>query len=160
MRYLVAAINGLVVALLAVVVLLVTAEVVLRYVFLESLIVADELSRYLMIWVAFLAAALCVREDLHVRILVLVGLMRGRARRFVEAIAALATMVFLAILFWEGARILPDVRDQDTTTLGVSIMWFYLAIPVGAGLMILFLAISHFRGTRSTVADDERGTGI
>ncbi|MGE0719195.1 MAG: TRAP transporter small permease [Alphaproteobacteria bacterium] len=160
MWFLGALINVLVVVLLTAVVVLVTLEVALRYLFLESLVIADELSRYLMIWVAFLGAALCVRDDLHVRILVLVAMLRGRARRAIETIAGLGSCAFLAVLLYEGARILPSVRDQDTTTLGVSIMWFYLAMPVGSALMLVFLAAAIVRGRRPAAGEAEHGPGI
>ena len=39
---------------------------------------------------------------------------------------------------------LPNQRDQFTTTLNVSIFWFYLAIPVGAVLMALVIIGRRF----------------
>lgn len=114
-------------------------EVVLRYGFNGSLIVTEELSRYLMIWVAFLGAALCARERLHIRIDALVGLLAPAGRRLADRLAMLATLVFLVVLLVESLQMLPTTLEQDTTTLSVSMAWFYLALPVGCALMIFFV---------------------
>jgi TRAP-type C4-dicarboxylate transport system permease small subunit len=38
-----------------------------------------------------------------------------------------------------GLQVLPGQLDQQTLTLGVTIFWFYLAVPVGALLMALVI---------------------
>ena len=129
------------IAAMAVLVGVVFLEVLLRYVFTTSLIFAEELSRYLMIWVAFLGAALCVREGLHIRIDAVVGRLAPGPRRLAGLAASAAMLAFLVMLLIESAWILPSTNEQDTTTLGVTMAWFYVAIPVGCALMILFILV-------------------
>lgn len=138
-RLLVRAIEGLVVIIASVVVAVVSVEVVLRYVFGVSLIVTEELSRYLMVWIVFLGAALAIHDDTHIRITAFTDRLPGRANALVELTARLLVLGFSILILVEGVRILPEQLQQQTTTLRVSIFWFYVAIPVGSALMALFL---------------------
>lgn len=122
-----------------VIVTIVTAEVILRYGFNHSLIFTEELSRYLMVWIVFLGSALAIRDGSHININFMVKRFDWRVRKWVHAAAYLLTLVFLLIVTVEGLRILPQQLYQMCITFDLSVFYFYLAIPVGCILMILFL---------------------
>jgi TRAP-type transport system small permease protein len=136
LRALVRAIETLVILGMAVVSAVVIAEVVLRYGFGRSLIVTEELSRYGMIWVALLASVLVLRDEGHVSTGGL-GSLGPRGQRVTRVVAEGLSVVFLVIVAVAGLQTLPDQLDQQTLTLGISIFWFYLALPVSALLMAL-----------------------
>lgn len=140
LRPLVRALEALVLLGMAVVAVVVIAEVLLRYSIGWSLIVTEELSRYGMIWVALLGAVLVLREDGHLATGGLAGLGRG-GRRVARAVVDLLSLLFLVVLAVAGLQTLPDQLDQQTLTLPVTIFWFYLAIPVCALLMALVIAV-------------------
>lgn len=123
---------------MAVVAAVVVTEVVLRYTAGRSLIVTEELSRYGMIWVALLASVLVLREDGHIASGA-TGWLGPRAQRIVRVVTDLLSLLFLLVLTVAGFQVLPAQRDQDTLTLGVTIFWFYLALPVGGALMMLVI---------------------
>ena len=117
----------------------VVVEVILRYGFGSSLIFTEELTRYTMVWVAFLGGVLALRDGAHVAT-------GGIGERFGPALGRAASLLadglallFLLTLTWASIQTLPNQRDQYTTTLEISIFWFYLAIPVGAVLMALVI---------------------
>jgi TRAP-type C4-dicarboxylate transport system permease small subunit len=117
----------------------VVIEVILRYGFGSSLIFTEELTRYTMVWVAFLGGVVALRDGAHVAT-------GGLGDRFGPAVGRAASLLadglallFLLTLAWASIQTLPNQRDQYTTTLEISIFWFYLAIPVGATLMALVI---------------------
>ena len=67
-RLLSRAVEGLIFLGATTIVTIVTTEVVLRYVFMHSLIFTEELSRYLMVWIVFLGSVLAVRDGAHIHI--------------------------------------------------------------------------------------------
>lgn len=140
MRVVVRVIEGLVLAGMALVAGLVIVEVVLRYAFGSSLIVTEELSRYTMVWVAFLGSVLVLREDGHIAAGGLGERLGPAGQRVTRFLVQVLSLVFLVVLAVAGLQALPAQADQLTTTLEVTIFWFYLAIPVGAGLMALVVA--------------------
>ena len=117
----------------------VVAEVILRYGFTSSLIFSEELTRYTMVWVAFLGGVVALRDGAHVAT-------GGIGDRFGPAVGRAASLLadglallFLLTLAWASVQTLPNQRDQYTTTLEISIFWFYLAIPIGSVLMALVI---------------------
>jgi TRAP-type C4-dicarboxylate transport system permease small subunit len=138
-RSLVRAIEVAVMAAMAVVSVVVMVEVILRYTLGETLVVTEELSRYLMVWIAFLGAVLLMRERGHIAAEGLGGWFGPVGRRVIAVVADLLSLVFLLTLTWAGLQTLPGQLDQYLTTINIPIFWFYLAIPVGSGLMAVVI---------------------
>ncbi|MFB3816848.1 MAG: TRAP transporter small permease [Candidatus Methylomirabilales bacterium] len=136
------------IVLLAAMTVLVAVEVVLRYGFGKSLYVTEELSRYLMVWVVFLASGLAIRDNAHISIEILANRFRGRARAWYDLAALLFFLAFLAFLVLEGVVALTFQMEQIIPSLNVAMFWFYLAIPVGGALMILNLLPRAWRDVR------------
>jgi len=132
------AVEALVLLGMVVVSAVVMVEVVLRYGGGRSLIITEELSRYGMIWVAMLGAVLVLREEGHISTGGLTSL-GARGQRVVRVIADLLSLLFLVVMAVAGLQVLPGQLDQQTLTLGVTIFWFYLALPAGALLMALVI---------------------
>src|SRR5258706_7165544 len=124
---------------MAVVSVVVMTEVILRYALGETLVVTEELSRYLMVWIAFLGSVLLMRERGHIAAEGLGGWFGPLGRRGIAVVADLLSLVFLLTLTWAGLQTLPGQLDQYLTTINIPIFWFYLAIPVGSGLMGLVI---------------------
>jgi TRAP-type C4-dicarboxylate transport system permease small subunit len=148
---LVRAIEMAVMAAMAVVSVVVMAEVILRYTLGETLVVTEELSRYLMVWIAFLGSVLLMRERGHIAAAGLAGWFGPLGRRVIAVVADLLSLVFLLTLTWAGLQTLPGQLDQYLTTINIPIFWFYLAIPVGSGLMA-FVVVARLLGFDATAS--------
>jgi TRAP-type transport system small permease protein len=132
--------NGVfVVAMMALMVALVFANVVGRYVFNRSFIWAEELSQYLMVWVTFLGAGLALRQGRHVGVELLQNALGERAAHALRAVVAAATIAFLLVLTVLGFQLAAFAWQQETPAMNISTGIPYLAVPIGA---LLFLA--HF----------------
>jgi TRAP-type C4-dicarboxylate transport system permease small subunit len=143
-RSLVRVIEVAVMTAMAVVSVLVMVEVILRYTLGETLVVTEELSRYLMVWIGFLGSALLMRERGHIATEGLGSWFGPLGRRMIGVVADLLSLVFLLTLTWAGLQTLPGQLDQYLTTVNIPIFWFYLAIPVGSGLMALVIVAQLF----------------
>lgn len=132
-------VEGLIILGASVILTIVTIEVGLRYIFGHSLIFTEELSRYLMVWIVFLGAAIAIRDGFHIKINVFVIRLNTKMRQIVQTVAFALTLAFLVIITIEGIRILPRQLYQMCITIDISLFYFYLAIPTGSILMIIFL---------------------
>ena len=150
-------VEGLVILGATVIVAMVTTEVVLRYVFSHSLIFTEELSRYLMVWIVFLGSALAIRDGSHIRISILVNRLSPRLQQHMRLAAYCLTLIFLLVITIEGLKILPRQLYQMCITIDISLFYFYLAIPVGSILMIIFLlpSIRKFLFKKKQTADSK-----
>lgn len=145
---------------LSVVTILVPIEVFLRYLFGKSLYITEEFTRYLMVWVVFLASSLAIREDAHISIGILVNRFRGRSRAWFNLVAHGLLIFFLVFLMIEGIIILPYQIDQIIPSLEIPIFWFYLAIPVGCALMILNLLPKIWENLRTISGNIQLDQGV
>jgi TRAP-type C4-dicarboxylate transport system permease small subunit len=126
----------IVITLMAIVTVSVIAEIAMRTFAKSSLVVTDELSRYLMVWTALLAAAILVHEDGHVRITLLEERLGRPGALVLFVVSQLVTLSFLGLVIVSSIMMLPTLSQQNTVTLGISIVWFYLALPISALLMV------------------------
>jgi TRAP-type C4-dicarboxylate transport system permease small subunit len=149
MRILIRALEYAVTALMGTVAVLVITEVALRNLASTSLIITDELSRYLMVWTAMLTATLLVYEDGHIRLTFLTDALPPVVARAVYFVSELMVLCFLALLTVSSLMLLPSIRQQNTVTLGVSMVWFYAALPVTGTLMFVLTVRAMVRRFRA-----------
>ncbi len=140
-RWLVAANGAVLIALMAAMALLVIANVIARYAFNHSFVWAEELSRYMMIWGGFLGSGLVLRIGAHLAVDVFQDLLarRGAQALRVGVVTVMAGTV-LAML-WLGIEYVRFAWDQETPVLNWNFGLVYLAIPIGALLMLVHLAL-------------------
>jgi len=135
----VAANRAIVFTMMAVMATLVFINVVARYVFNFSIIWAEEVSQYLMIWIAYLGGGLALREGRHVAVEMLQDrLPTVLGRRLRMAVGGLV-LVFLGAVTVLGFQFVVFVWSQETPVLNISLGIPSLAIPIGALLFALHL---------------------
>jgi len=108
-----------------------------RYLFKFPIFWGEELSRYLMVWICFIGAAVAIRENSHVSIEYLVTRLPKIPRRGTIMATKLIVMIFLFYLAREGFKMAPRVWRQLSPAMRISMTWAYLAIPIGSALMLL-----------------------
>lgn len=128
-------------ALLAASCTLVFANVVLRYGFGQSLAWAEEASRYMMIWLAFLGAGLALREGAHIAVETLPDALPQALAKLVRLAAILLVAGFLSLLLWLGWAYAEFAMMQRTPVLRLPVGYIYLAIPIGMALMLVHLLL-------------------
>jgi len=135
---------------------LVFGNVVLRYGFGLSLAWAEEVSRYMMIWLAFLAAGLALREGAHIAVETLPDSLPRALAIPVRAVAVLLVAGFLALMLWLGWEYAQFAMMQRTPVLRLPVGYIYLAIPIGMGLMLVHLLLVARRTIFLDKSDEER----
>jgi TRAP-type C4-dicarboxylate transport system permease small subunit len=116
------------------------AQVVTRYVLNDPLIWSEELARYLFVWVSMIGAALAVRNGGHFGLDLLLRRMPA-VRPALGPAVTIVTAFFLLVLLKSGIDETVLASNQFAMTLPMRMEWAYLALPVGAGLMLFHLAI-------------------
>ena len=111
----------------------------------------EELSRYLMVWVAFLAGSLGFKRGVHVGVLFVVKRVPGSVAKWIGLITNTALLVFFLVLIIEGFQMATLVADQMSPVLRISMAWVYSSLPVGAVIFTLFVIqsiIENLKGLR------------
>lgn len=146
-------VDACVMALMAVLAVVLFIAVLTRYLFNFPLAWSEEVSRYAFVWLSFLGAELCFRTNMHVGVDLLVKVFPLRLQEIVwRAGQALAGFLLIGLLT-AGINITAVAHDQLSPALGIRMSWVYVAVPVGAALMLLELVIQIGRGR--TLSSDQ-----
>lgn len=129
------------IALLAGMAVLVIGNVISRYVFSHSFSWVEEASRYMMIWAALLGAGPALRVGGHIAIDTLQGALPLKAAQWLRALIVLIVAAALVVLLWLGIDYASFAWEQESPVLGWSLGKVYLALPVGAALMLVHLVL-------------------
>jgi len=128
-----------IVAMMATMVALVFANVVARYFLNTSIVWAEELSQYLMVWIAFLGAGLALREGRHVSVDLLQEALPIGPRTGLRWGIALILAAFMCALVVLGFRFAEFAWDLETPIMQARLGIVYLAVPVGALVFLIHL---------------------
>lgn len=139
-RGLLRATSGLLFAIGAVFTVMVTAEVVSRYVLSFSIFFVNSGARLLLVWFFLLGAGVALRHNAHVGFELLVSRLHGSRRRAVLSIAYVCCIVFFLEMIWGGLYSIGPALPQNEAGLGISVVWFVLAVPAGF-LLLAYHAI-------------------
>jgi TRAP-type C4-dicarboxylate transport system permease small subunit len=127
----------LIVVFVSLMVIDVNIGVFYRYVLNSALSWTEELSRYCMVWAAYLGMSLALRDKQHMGLSFIVEKFRLKVRGYSELVSRIIMMVFLIVVFRSSLNHLRVVKVQTSPSMEISMFWPYLAVTVGMGLMIL-----------------------
>lgn len=126
---------------LAIMVALIFAQVVGRYVFSSAPSWTEEMARYIHIFQVWIGASYAVKKRQHIRIEAFIDLFRGTSRKIIETLALIiwfGLAVFLA--FFGTQLVLASFQNGQITPAMQIPMWLpFLAIPIGGAGMALRL---------------------
>jgi TRAP-type C4-dicarboxylate transport system permease small subunit len=132
--------DALVVLALAIMVVLVFGNVVLRYAFNTGITVSEEVSRWLFVWLVFLGAIVALKEHAHLGTDMLVSRLPVVGKKICLVLGQLL-MLYVTWLLFSGS--LAQVRinwEVEAPVTGASVGIFYLAgvvFAVSAGVLLL-----------------------
>ncbi|KAB1070046.1 TRAP transporter large permease [Methylobacterium planeticum] len=115
--------------------------VVSRYVFHRPIVWSDELASILFLWLAMLGAAAAFRRAEHMRMTALVAMASPRVRAFLETVALVAGLIFVALVLEPAYEFASDELFVQTPALELTNAWRAAALPVGFGVMLLIAVI-------------------
>ena len=141
--------------LLAVMVVLVFGNVVLRYGFNSGITVSEEVSRWMFIWLTFLGAVIALKERGHLGVDMLVGKLSAWGKKVCLVISQMLMLYIVVLLCkgsWDQAVINLDVTAPVT---GASMAIVYAAGIVFSVLAGVIIALDLWRVLSGRLSEDE-----
>ena len=128
---------------LAVMFLLVIWQVSTRYILNNSATWTEELASYLFAWLTLFGAALVTGEREHMNIPVFIETKSEKTQKTVAILSETIILLFsLIVLVYGGIAISKLTMGQMTSSLGVPLGVFYIALPLAGVLNILFCILN------------------
>ena len=136
---------------------LVFIQVIMRYVFSNSLSWSEELARYLFLWQIWLGASYAVKEHRHLRIEVVQDLIKTRKGKVCfELFAMLLWLGFSLFMVYEGGTLTKLLlqRGQVSPAMRIPMAYAYASVPVGCALMSARLCAEIAKNIRSVFGEN------
>jgi TRAP-type C4-dicarboxylate transport system permease small subunit len=134
-------------SMLAIVVIMIV-QVLARYVFNASLIWAEEVCRYILIWQSFLLIGIAYHQGELIVLDVLPARLSPSARFLIRLIVSLPVCYFLYLMVRHGivfagrfnAQTIPAIDFIWMSLVGkpthVPVFWVYVSVPVGCAILL------------------------
>lgn len=124
--------------------LLVVSDVFMRYVMRRPLMVADEISAYLLVTLSFLGFAYTWRAKGHVRVEVVVNYLPPRVTDWLRFVGLILTFLFMVEMdraAWKMIVYALQMKMRSSTWLMFPLFWPQLPIFLGFLLLTLMLVV-------------------
>jgi TRAP-type C4-dicarboxylate transport system permease small subunit len=154
-------------SMLAIVVIMVV-QVFARYVLNASLIWAEELCRYILVWQTFLFIGLAYQRGELVAVEILTDILSPLWRFVLKAIVTVPLLVFLGLMVVNGYSYAARFTHQTLPALdflwssvsgrdlGLSVRWVYISVAVGCALLAAHLVLSLVVDARALLAGSRK----
>ena len=122
-------------------VVVVFTQVVMRYVFGNSLAWSEELARYLFVWQVWIGASYSAKNRSHLRITFIKDNLAPPAQKKLEMVVTVIWVAFAIYIARNGFLLVARVNrfNQMSPALRLPMAYAHLAVPVGCSLMAVRL---------------------
>lgn len=116
-----------------------TYQVVVRYVFNSPSTVSEELLTYSFTWMALLASALVFGKRDHMRMGFIADKLTGTPKLILEVIIELLVIgLAISVMLYGGVSIVQLTMTQASASLGIPMGIIYLIIPISGALIVIY----------------------
>ncbi|WP_282606193.1 TRAP transporter small permease [Pelagibius sp. Alg239-R121] len=130
-----------------------------RYVLNDSLSWYEEMAKFMMVWLVFVAAPIALRVGDHISIEMFPNLLPSRLRSTLLAAISLVVSGFCGMLAYVSFQFAWNGRTQVAIAIGdVSMFWIFVSIPIGAAIMFLIASQQVFENLLDAFAPGLRET--
>jgi TRAP-type transport system small permease protein len=143
------------VLLLGLVLGLMAAQVVARYLFRSPIAWSEELARFALIWLAFLAAAWVMGDGRHLVVDVVSRRMSRRGRLVLDCLSGGVVLLTCLVLLPAGAGFAWQMSTVKSSALGIPMSWWYFAPVTGLALVAVHSGVRIWMSLRRGSAEWE-----
>ncbi|MBK5261728.1 MAG: TRAP transporter small permease [Peptostreptococcaceae bacterium] len=135
--------------------LLLFFQVVMRYIFNNSLTWTEELSRYLFIWLVYMGISYSAKQKQHIKVEALMNIFPKKSRPYVVIIGDVLFLAFSILIVFAGSRLVfkEIILKQKSPAMGIPMAIVYAAPVVGFALtafrqiQVIIFRKKHFKYT-------------
>lgn len=118
----------------------------------------EEVARFLLVWITFLAGTLAFQRGRHIAVTFAVDALPGRLRQIARIAALLIVLAFMITLIVIGYRYMQVQSFQKSASLRLSMTYVYAVMPICAAIMAWYALVDIIElllGDETTHAQEE-----
>ena len=129
-------------------------QVIMRYVFNNSLTWSEELGKFLFVWLSWLGISIGHRRKEHIKITLLVDKLPYKLKQLSEALTELILIVICGITMYYGVVMMNIQINVPYAGIKISTAWGYLSLVLGCGIFII-RSIAYFIESVKNIVKNE-----
>lgn len=144
---------------MAIMTILVFIQVVMRYVFSNSLSWSEEMARFIFLWLSWIGASYAVKERSHFRVEMFADMLKGKARKYFEYLILIIWFLFSFAMAYYGTKLLLFIYDtgQCSAAMDIPMTWPYASVPAGCVLMCIRLIVEMYKLSKTDTMPAKEG---
>ena len=150
---------------LSICVVLVNANVIMRYFFNSPIRWAEEVVTSLFVWTVFIGSAYAYRKHSHLGVDILVNLMPPKMKAVVKSVMSVVELLVLSMLTWISSQYVyhliynraGKLKIVMTDMLRIPKWWTAIAVPIGFGLSVIYSVYFMVKAIRAYMKKKEGG---
>jgi len=112
-------------------------QVIMRFVFNNSLTWSEELGKFIFVWISWLGISLAERKNEHIKITLVTDRLSPKWRTVCEILSAVCMLLILGVIVYYGVQLVIFQQRVHYAGIKISTSWGYLSLVLGCGFMIL-----------------------
>ena len=112
-------------------------QITARNIFSTSFEPLEELSRYLLVWVTFLGAAITYKADGHMGVLFFINSLPNKLKKKAVILANIISLAFFVFLIYYGHNMASLTMGQESMQMRIPMGIVYSVIPLSGAIMVL-----------------------
>ena len=150
---------------LSICVVLVNANVIMRYFFNNPIHWAEEVVTSLFVWTVFIGSAYAYRKHSHLGVDILVNLMPPKMKAAVKSVMSVVELGVLFMLTWISSEYVyhliynraGKLKIVMTDLLRIPKWWTAIAVPIGFGLSVIYSVYFMAKGIHAYMKKKKEG---
>ncbi len=124
-------------------------QVIMRYVFNNSLSWSEELGKFLFVWISWLGISIGHKRKEHIKITLVVDKLPHKLKMICEAISELILIIICGITMYYGVIMIDIQKNIPYAGIKISTSWGYLSLVLGCGIFIIRAAVYFIQAIQS-----------
>lgn len=130
-------------------------QVIMRYVFNNSLSWSEELGKFLFVWLSWIGISIGAKKGEHIKITMLVDRLPEKAAHAANIASDLIVVGICAITAYYGFSLVISQAPVHYAGIKISMAWGYLSVALGCLLMIFRSFISIYDSAKLLILKKE-----
>jgi TRAP-type C4-dicarboxylate transport system permease small subunit len=136
-------------------ILFLSVQVVLRYIFNTGLAWSEELSRISFIWVVYASISYTAKFDKHIRVTIIIGLFHEKVQKYILTVVDAIWLAMNILIVYQGVLYIFRLFEFPfvSQTMGFNLVYAYFIIPIGFSLQSFRILMNMISRLKTDVVD-------
>ncbi len=149
----------LIVSAFALMVLVIFFQVIMRYVFNNSLYWSEELGKFIFVWISWLGISLGEREGEHIKITILTDRLSFKMAQLANIVSNIIVIIICTTIGYYAYTLVISQMSSHYAGIKISMSYGYLAVFLGCLLMSIRDVASTIRSVKALMLGEPKLSG-